>query len=283
MLNHTRCDFPKQADIITLVEYLEGLYFTKAISWICEVCGYDFYESSYHKNKEIDPCLAVLDEIAPHNYDDEVPLVKYPESILNEYVPNPHYNWLQEGVSHQVQTLFEVGFSVRDNCITIPIRDELGNLVGVKGRTVLAYEKLNMSKYWFPYPVPKSKILYGLNRSYPFIKEMGQCLVFESEKSVQKSFSIGFCNCVSIGGHEFSETQVLKLEKLGVDIVLALDNNVTAAEVRKEADKFLLKDRLYAIIQNKHKGIMGEKDSPADLSVENFIKLYNDDMYKIYK
>jgi len=129
----------------------------------------------------------------------------------------------------------------------------------------------------------KSKILYGLDKSLKYIKEQGEVIVYESEKSVLKSWSMGFCHCVSIGGHEISDTQVLKLEKLGVDIILAFDKDISPKEVKKQADKFILKDSLYAIIPNKHKALLGEKDAPVDRGIDVFIKLYTEDKYKIPK
>lgn len=245
------------------------------------MCGYSFYDSPYQKESILDPCLAILDEIEPRDNEQEYPLVKLDDKVLLEYVQYPNVWFRDEGISHFVQDLFQVGFSVRDSCITIPIRDELGNLVGVKGRTILEDISNTHSRYWFPYPVPKTRILYGLDKSYSYIMKAGRVLVFESEKSVQKAFSMGFCNCVSIGGHEVSDTQVLKLEKLGVDIILALDYDVSTKEVKKQADKFLMRDRVYAIIPHKHKKLLEDKDAPVDRGIDVFVKLYTDDLYKV--
>jgi len=261
--------------------YIKKIYFTHAINWICEVCGYDFYDSTY-KEEELDPCLLILDQIEASSYkQQEFPLLKHNNKILLEYIDYPNSWFIEEGISYDVQKMFEVGFSKRDDCITLPIRDELGNLVGVKGRTILHDD--GGRKYWYIYPVPKSKILYGLDKSLKFIKEQGEVIVYESEKSVLKSWSMGFCHCVSIGGHEISDTQVLKLEKLGVDIILAFDKDISPKEVKKQADKFILKDSLYAIIPNKHKALLGEKDAPVDRGIDVFIKLYTEDKYKIPK
>lgn len=288
--NHTRSDFPDSADIITLVEYIQKVYFTKAIHWICEVCGYAYYDGYENKDEIGDPCLKFLDEIETKNkkYDDEV-LKKLDKKILNEYMPYANTWFYEDGIPIDIQQLFEVGFCVRDECITIPIRDENGFLVGVKARTIRDYEMLGVSKYWYIHPVPKSKILYGLDKSYSYIREAGFVIVYEAEKSVQKSFSYGFCNCVSIGGHELGEEQVIKLERLGVDIVFAFDKmtdnetgkDITGKMTIKEAQKFMIKDRLYAIIEFHNKGILKNKDAPVDAGRENFIKLYTTDKHKI--
>lgn len=258
------------------------MYFTHAIAWICEVCGYDYYESVHIKEEELDPCLAILEQIESTNHlDEEPPLLKYQDSILFEYIDYPNDWFLKEGISSEVQRIFEVGFSVRDECITLPVRDELGNLVGIKGRTI--QHDNGGSKYWYPYPVPKSKILYGLDKSYSYIKDKGEVIVFESEKSTLKAWSMGIYHCVSVGGHELSETQILKLEKLGVEIVLAFDNDISAKDVKKQAEKFVFKDVLYAIIPRKHKNLIGGKDAPVDKGYDSFLMLYSEDKYKIFK
>lgn len=261
------------------------------MNWICEICGYDYYEG-YHKEKVEDPCLLFLDEIESKrkgNNDEILRLID--EKLLNQYVQYPNMWFHEDGIPLYIQQIFEVGFCVRDECITIPIRDENGNLVGVKARTIRDYEALGVSKYWYPYSVPKSKLLYGLDKSYPYIKEAGLVIVYEAEKSVQKSFSYGFCNCVSVGGNELGEEQVLKLERLGVDIVLAFDKtfdketqeDITAKITKKEAEKFIIKDRVYAIIDHKNKGLLKNKDAPVDIGLDGFVKLYSENRYKVFK
>jgi DNA primase len=278
-LNHTRSDFPNQADIITLVEYFEKIYFTNAIKWICDVCGYPFYAGS-QKEKIVDPCLVFLEEIESKKKGSIEELKELDERILLEYVQYPNVWFYDEGISLEVQELFEIGFCVRDERITIPIRDELNTLVGVKSRTVLDHIGLNIPKYLFQYPTPKSLILYGLSKAFSFIRECGECIVFESEKSVLKAFSMGIYNCVSIGGHEISQTQVMKLERLGVDIVIAFDKDVKPDQVVKEGNKFLLRERVSAIIDHKSK-VLAEKASPVDQGYEVWNKLYTFDKYKI--
>lgn len=269
-------------DIITLVQHYKDYSFSKALYYICEVCGYSYYHDSKYTKENIDPCMAFLDSIEPKfEQHDEVPLRKIDEGILNMYVPEPNWLFLEEGITCQTQRLFEVGYSIKDNCITIPIRDELGTLVGIKGRTTLDYKALKTSKYWFPVPTPKSQILYGLDKTYEHIKESGKVIVFEAEKSVQKAWSHDIKYSVSIGGHELSETQVLKLERLGVEVILALDNNITGEEIKEEAAKFIRRDNLRCLLAFKNKGILGEKDAPIDHGLEFFMKLMNEDKYKI--
>jgi hypothetical protein len=269
-------------DIITLVQHYKDISFSKAMYYLCEVCGYSYYSDYKYVKEIVDPCLAFLDLIEPKSeHHDEVPLRTVNEEVLNMYVQCPNQSFIDEGISWEAQRLFEVGYSIGDNCITIPIRDELGSLVGVKGRTTLDYKKLKIPKYWFPIPTPKSQILYGLDKTYEHIKKTGKAIVFEAEKSVQKAWSYGIKNSVSIGGHELSETQVLKLERMGAEIILAFDNNITSKEIKDEAAKFVVRDSVRCLFAHKNKGVLGEKEAPIDMGLEFFLKLMDEDKYKI--
>lgn len=275
-------NLPERSDIITLVQHYKEISFPKAMHYICEVCGYEYYAGQPVQKEDLDPCLAFLESIdSKSKIHNEVPLRKIDESVLEMYLPYPHMLLDDEGISLETQKIFEIGYSVRDNCITIPIRDEIGSLVGVKGRTTLDYKRLKIPKYWYPVSAPKSQILYGLDKTYEHIIKSGKVFVFEAEKSVQKAWSYGFKNSVSVGGHELSEYQVNKIERLGVEVILALDNNISPQEVKEEAAKFLFKDKVSAIIPYKNNNILGEKDAPVDHSKEFFELLLNEDIYRV--
>lgn len=282
-LVHTRNDFPDKADIITLVEYLKGIYFSKAIYWICELCGYDYYENDKREIIE-DPCLLFVNEVEPKNEDyyNEERLIKYPESILLEFIQNPHQEFIRDGISSKVQKEFEIAYSVQDHAIVIPIRDELGSLVGVKARTLKDYEKLDIPKYWYIYPTAKNEILYGLYKSYDYIMKEKEVIVFESEKSVQQAWSFGVKNAVAIGGKKLSDTQVLKLERLGVNIVIAYDKGFdkgkNPTDIKEEINKFLMRDRVMFIYDRDD--LLSDKQSPTDSGKEVWKELYKKYRFK---
>lgn len=277
---YTRNDFPKdKADIITLVEYLKKIYFSKAMYWLCEICGYDYYYT--YKEEEIDPCVAFLKNVEPkeEKLDTDIELID--EKVLDLYLKYPNIWFYNDGISIKTQEEFELGFSMTDQRITIPIRDELGNLVGVKGRTSSPnYKELGIPKYLYLFSAPKSLLLFGLDKTYSYIKEANEVIVFESEKSVMQAWSMGFKNCISIGGHELSVVQVMKLEKLGVPIVLAYDKDITVQQIKHEASKFVVKP-IYGIYDTSN--LLQDKDSPTDQGKEVWEKLYQQHKYPIYK
>ncbi|MNF16648.1 hypothetical protein D3C80_2197600 [compost metagenome] len=63
--------------------------------------------------------------------------------------------------------------------------------------------------------------------------------------------------------------------------MLAFDNNITVEDIRKEADKFMIKDNLYCILPHKLKYELGEKDAPVDGGLDLFTRLANEDKYRI--
>ena len=249
------------------------------MNWLCQICGYDYY--NLKKSIEIvsDPCLTWLDMVEPktdfHDNQEES-LQKLDDSILSEYIQIPNRWYLESGVSYETQKEFEVGFSVLHDRIMMPIRDEIGNLVGVKGRTI--HDPKEVSKFFYPYPTSKTLLLYGLYKTLPYIKEKNEVIVLEAEKGVMIAWSMGIRNCVAIGGHKLSMTQVMKLEKLGVDVVLALDKGVRRERIAKERDKFL-KSGIYTIWDKDD--LLNDKEAPVDRGVAMWNKLYSDYKWKI--
>ena len=64
----------------------------------------------------------------------EKPLKPIPEKILSYFEPYVNDMFCEDGVGYDTQVEFEIGYDEFTNRITIPIRDDLGNLVGVKAR-----------------------------------------------------------------------------------------------------------------------------------------------------
>lgn len=62
--------------------------------------------------------------------------------------------------------LFEIGYDDVSNRITIPVRDEMGTLVGVKGRLFLKQEEMTEEeqrvKYIYLECCNRARLLYGL-------------------------------------------------------------------------------------------------------------------------
>src|SRR5690606_25926636 len=111
------------------------------------------------------------------------------------------------------------------------------------------------SKYFYIEPCAKSSILYGLEKTRPYIEKANEVIVVESEKSVMQLWTMGIKNAVAISGHKLSKTQVKKLTHLNVPIVIAYDasceigrdGKVDKDFYRNEFGKFLEQQTVYCI------------------------------------
>lgn len=218
-------------DIFDLVAfYLNEKYFPKVIKHICNVLGYNYYsdkQDNVYKDNILKKYINKVKVLKKTQEEEE--MVVYSDLILNEYIGVANQMFADDGIDVRTQIEFELGLSHQDNCITIPIRNELSELVGVKARqldkNVLEY------KYFYIYNCNKSKVLYGLNKTYEHILKANKVYVFESEKSVMQMWSNGYKNSVSTGGKCVSKYQVFLLEMLGVEIVFCFDKDVNMQEV----------------------------------------------------
>lgn len=270
------------SDIITLTCFIKDMYFTNALKWLTDILGLDYYKE---EQDEIPLSLQLTRMLMDMNEGiediNDIKLKPISETILNYYRSCVNDLFFNDGVSYATQKEFEIGFDLSTLRYTIPIRDELGTLVGVKGRF---YKKDDgEEKYIYLEPCSKSKILYGLYKTMEYIKEKNEVIVVESEKSVLVLWSKGIRNVVAIGGHDLSKKQVEKITRLGVsEVVLAYDEDVNRledgkinkADYLKEANKFIEQIKVSAMV-DINGNLLDKKESPCD-DMDKFYKLYNE-------
>lgn len=267
------------SDIISLICFVKKMYFSYAIGWVCNLVGLDYYYAPKQKDKIIQHLQNIF-SILKKNDEVEPPLTPIPENTLLPYGRMGHIEFEQDNISIQTQYEFELGFDLQTDWsgfprhrITIPIRDENGTLVGVKGRlpknTYYGLKCIDKEreetepKYIYLYPCAKSQILYGLYKTQPYIQEKGEVIVCESEKGVMQLWSYGFKNAVGIGGHSLSSVQKEKIIRLGATVIFAYDKDVPEDEVIKECKSIApLCKSVYYIIDKDN--ILNDKESPMD-------------------
>jgi len=268
----------KYRDIITLVEFIENKSFPQAMKRICSICGFDYYNDVVVEVPKLLQWLDFVEKGCNSNHNEECKLSPLPEEVLNSFYQNPVQKWLDEQITYESQVEWEIGFDIASERITIPIRDELGLLVGIKGRKI-SDENIDNDKYLYLYPCSKSKLLFGLHKNYQDIKNKNECILVESEKSVIKLWGYGYKNCVSIGGKSLSKRQAEMLLRLNVPITIALDEGVTDEEIDimvKELQYPISMNQIYVIKDTME--FLEEKNSPSD-DMNIFKILY--DNYKI--
>ena len=189
---HTRNikDAYGNSDILALVMFIKQCYFSSALRFLCEVCGYDYYGESFERPK----VLSIFSEIFEMRSGKTEEIEKYnskpiDEYLLSYYKPFNSKLFYDDGISYKVQRMFDIRYDGFDDRIVIPIRDEDNVLVGLKGRLnkteLLSFE----NKYIYLTDCNKSSILFGLYFAYEAIKREGIVYVSESEKGVMQAMS----------------------------------------------------------------------------------------------
>lgn len=275
IINYTR-DIPcayNQPDIIDLIRfYRGGEMFSSTVKWICDTLGYKFYGGKPKKESSVKTFLKKTRRLSGSNDEEEAFLEEIPESCLLSYELMPNMLFVKDGIKPSVQVEFELGIDYRSEMISIPIRDELGTLVGVKGRIARDIVYSNESKYIYLEECPKSLVLYGLYKTYQYIMKEKRVYIVESEKAVMQLWSHGIKNAVSIGGHSISKKQAFLLAKMtGVEVIFCYDKDVDMKKVDKVTKKTYFEKERMKLPKYTKVGYMydvydrlNKKESPTD-------------------
>lgn len=259
------------SDIISLVSFINKTIFTQSINWLCELFGLDYYVESISD----DPTLGyfkTFDLLMKPKASLEVQLKPISEETLKAYLPWDNTIFYEDHIDWETQAEFELGLDVFSHRITIPIRDEMGRLVGVKGRRAWDVVDEWNPKYIYLHQCAKSRICYGLYKTLPYIREKNEIIVCESEKGVMQLWSYGYRNCVAVGGHSISQQQQdLIIQSGAATIIIAFDKDVDEETVRKEVENLSLYRRVEYILDFNN--ILEEKESPMD-NPNKWIDLY---------
>lgn len=282
-INYTREMLPsgqtRTTDLLDLVTFVRGCSFFHAIQWICGICGWDYYavEEELPSSLEWLHYLTKMNKESTIEEEDNTPVKPIDEKILDYYLPVGNYLFEKDNISLSTQDLFEIGYDPRTNRVTIPIRSEIGDLVGVKGRILNEEIDEGESKYVYLQPCSKSKILYGLNINMDNIIRFGKVFVAESEKAIMQMYEMGYYG-VATGGSKISKHQINMLTRLGVQIIFAYDKDVSKEQLDNIASQFVEGVPVYAIIDDDD--MLGEKQSPSD-DGSKWLYLIKNNIYKL--
>ena len=267
----------RPADIFDLVAYAEDCSFAEAVKFVCGVVGVDYYGERKNIPESLQ-ILKLLKEMSVGNDNEDEGQVKpISEQILSYYMPYPNKMFEDDGISLEVQSEFEVGYDDQSNYITIPIRDSIGTLCGIKGRYFGNPDEYH-TKYVYIEKCNKSYILYGHWQNREYIKNSKFVYVVESEKAVQQLATIGVRSVVSTGGKTISKTQVELITRTGCTPIFAYDKDVQEDELQEIASMFMDGIDVYAIVDKDN--ILDEKESPSD-NPSKWNELTKNHIYKI--
>lgn len=264
VINYTRTlsKTKRTTDIIDLVMFNEELSFPEALKFVCNELGIDYYHDSSEDIPESLKIIKFLKEMNTNSdIEKEQPLKPINNKILSYYFPYGNKMWEDEGISLEVQKEFQIGYDDQTNYITIPIYDELGSLVGVKGRYFGTPDDFH-PKYWALEKYSKGRVLYGYWQNKEIIKNSRSLIIVESEKSILKLAEFGYRNAVACGGKKITKYQIEMITRTGCTPVLALDKDCGEEELNLIANMFMEGINVYAIIDKDN--ILEEKESPMD-------------------
>ena len=283
-----RPDF--SGDIFNLVSYLaletnvDELQSTlnKSKEYICKTFGWQDLLNYKVENKP-----SILSNIKSMRHKDSnrrrraKPNRVINENLLNDFINIPIKSWVEEGINHETQMEYKIGFDLLSKRITIPVRNRFGELVGVKGRILLDSDITeSIPKYQYIYKCNQSQEWFNLHNAIGAIRNKKEVIIVEGEKSCMKFYQNGIYNVVAIGSSSISEFQRDIIYSLGRDInvVLAYDSDRPIDEVQTVGEMF--EKRSVQMIYDRDK-ILGKKMAPIDLGIEKWNKLYSEYIYDL--
>lgn len=226
-----------------------------------------------------------------------IELKEYDDLILTR-LPRPKIEpWLREGINNDTLSKYEISYYPVDCQIIIPHRDINGNLIGVRGRTLVKDEGEMYGKYrparinGLMYNHPLGFALYGLNHTKDNISAIKKAIVFEGEKSVMLYDSIfGSENNIAVAscGSAFSLHQFELLRNLGVqEIIFAFDRQFEEVgdkefqrhvkHIKQLGEKYKNYVTISCIFDKDM--ITPYKASPIDCGRDVFLKLFQERIY----
>lgn len=210
----------------------------------------------------------------------EEPHIILPESRWEAF-PSCHPQiWIDEGISETVMDYFDIRMDNASSRIVYPVRLDGGELIGIKGRTTVDYKALDVPKYMNYYPITTVDFLQSLDKTLPFVKKSGEVILFEGIKSCMKAATWGIWNTAAVESHVINRHQVRLLVRLGVNITVAFDSDVSySSEETLRSSLDTLKRFTNVYVVEDPDGILGgakAKNAPVDLGKDIWVKLYKE-------
>lgn len=225
----------------------------------------------------------IYDSIARANK--EIRLKTYDETILDRYECCGNLRFLRDNISLEAQKFWDIRFSIVEQSIIIPVRNEYGEIVGAKARINRDPEE-GESKYYYPINFSSSQVLYGYSENYQYLYG-NDVIVVESEKSVCQGWCFNARNIVALGSNSISEKQTkLLLQLQPKRLILAFDEGLPFEQIQRNAD--ILKD--FATIFTPEIWYwdadqdldIDPKSSPTDMGKEKFEEIMSEQLVRIY-
>ena len=205
------------------------------------------------------------------------------ESVLNQFEYVPNLRFLRDHISLESQRYFGIRYDIESQGIVIPIRDSLGQLIGVKERFNYKVEDGDM-KYFYSIPCRCSTTLFGYSQNYQYLVD-GTIFIGEAEKFVMQCYSYGYRNALALMSGSLSIQQAKLILSLHPKKVIFLhdqgyekENILKNIDVLKRYSRFSELDVGY---WNWQKREYQSKVSPTDMGKEVFERIIREEIVMI--
>lgn len=267
-------------DIFSYIVQEKNVTFKEAIQKTKQILN---LSDDWHPQQRKSLFAGIYDGIARQNR--EIKLKVYDDSILDQYVKYGNIMFLRDGISLAAQKFWDIRFSIMDNRIIIPIRNEYGQLCGAKGR-LNGIPEDDEPKYIYPIPVMSSQLLYGYSENYQYLYG-NDIIIVESEKSVMQAWDFGVRNIVALGSNNLSEKQTkLLLQLQPKRIIIAMDEGLDFMQTQRNADMIknfssIFTPEIWYWDADQDLDIPS-KSSMTDLGKEKFEEIMQEQLIRIY-
>lgn len=261
-----------KGDIITLVSDIKGMSIGESIKWLGNHLG---LKKDYKPTEIVRPFGGFWMNLEKVQQIDESKPLTYPISRLDEYLKGGNLMWVRDGISLLTQEEFKIGLDITSNRITLPWFDEEGNLVGIMGRLNMQEVPEYKNKYMPLIAFNKGKVLYGFSQNYRNILESEIVIVCEPEKATMQGREYGYSNVVSLGGNSITTRQEKLLKSLCVDVIIALDEDMSREHCIEQAKKVKIHNPFFS----NHVYILNMKGLPTKSCVFDLSK---DEIHKAF-
>lgn len=288
----------RHGDVFTFLEEHEGMEFSEALKYLADKAGVKLISFKPSESSEKEKIIEI-NKSALQFYD--YVLTSHPKGkkALDYLVK-------ERGLDLETMELFKIGFSPEDfdalhNFLTnkkkykeielskagllvghgidrfrgrviFPLMDHRDNIIGFAGR-ILPWVKQDMGKYInSPDTVAyrKSKVLYGLNITKSYIRDLKFAVVVEGELDMISSYKAGIKNVIAIKGSALTEDQIRLIGRFCKKIILCLDSDFAGDEAAKRGA--ILAENLGFEVRVAHLEGYKDPDEIARKDIESYKK-----------
>lgn len=235
----------KVADLVELIMHNSGRTYFEAVRFIKSKEQENNLESEINKTLYVKPDYIQFDEIT---------IKRLNNQLLNSDRGKQYLSYRK--INNNSIIKFALGYSEKQDMISIPVHSPEGMAVGFVGRSIEGKDFKNTPG------LPKSKTLFNLHR----IKTADRVYVVESSFDAIRLDQVGFPAVATLGSN-VSNIQIELLQKYFNNIIVIADNDEAGGNMK---DKIVEKlgSRVSVIqLNNEYKDI-GDMDDDAILNLE---------------